>query len=245
MEQLLQMLGQQLGGDPIRQLSGRMGTDSNTTASAVAAALPMLLTGIGQHAAQSGGLDGLMSMLDRDHDGQILDDLAGFFGKGASSNAAGSILSQILGDRSTAVSGAVERASGLGGAQVSQLLAMLAPVVLSFLARTFGGGRAPAGAGAGAGAQGGGIDLGGLIGALTGGGGGGGLGGLIGGMLGGGGAQRGGQAGGGLGDVLGGLLGGGSQASAARAPQAQQQDDSSLDELAAAGAKILGGLLRG
>jgi hypothetical protein len=83
-----------------------------------------------------------------------------------------------------------------GGVIVSEDEPILAPLVLAFLAKSFGG--------RGQGAQGGGGGLGDILGGLLGGGsgGGGGLGDIVGGIVGGGG-------GGGLGDVLGGLLGGG------------------------------------
>ena len=71
---------------------------------------------------------------------------------------------------------------GAGGeGLISKLLPLLAPIVMSYLAKKLGGGGADQA-------------------------GGGGLGDLLGGILGG---QAGGAAGGGLGDLLGGLLGGG------------------------------------
>ncbi len=178
MNPLLEALGQQLGGESIRNLSSQVGAPPQQTASAVSAALPMLLAGLGRQASQAGGADRLMSMLDRDGDGSILDDVAGFFAAGGRGPAGAGPLGEIFGNRADSVSGAVSRASGLGGAQVNQILAMLVPVVLSFLARGRGG------------AQAGGGGLGDLIGGLLGGGGagsaGGGLGDLVGGLLGGG-----------------------------------------------------------
>jgi hypothetical protein len=248
MQALLQALGQQLGGDPIRKLSGQIGAPPEQTASAVSAALPMLLAGLGRQAAQAGGADNLMAMLDRDGDGSILDDVAGYFAGGGRGAGAGP-LGEIFGQRADSVGGAVSRASGLGSQQVTQLLAMLVPVVLSFFARA----RSGAAPGGPSGASGGMGDLGGLLGGLLGGGaapGGGGtdgLGGLLGGLLGGGGAPA--QDGGGLGGLLGSALSGGSAAQAGRqapsAPGGLLDDDDGLDELAAQGAAILGGLLGG
>lgn len=245
MKDLLEALGQQLGGDPIRHLSGQIGAPAQQTASAVSAALPMLIAGLGHQASQAGGAERLMGMIDRDGDGSILDDVAGFFAGGGRGGAGAGPLGEIFGQRADSVSGAVSRASGLGGAQVQQILAMLVPVVLSFLAR----GRT---AGSGARTSGGG--LGDLVGGLLGGGGGG-LGGLVGGMLGGGGS---GSGGGGLGDLVGGLLGGAAPAPApgvrAGAPDtgglggvlgSLLADDKGLDQLASQGASILGGLLGG
>lgn len=242
MQALLEALGQQLGGDPIHRLSGQIGAPANQTASAVSAALPMLLAGLGRQAAQAGGADNLMAMLDRNGDGSILDDVAGFFAGGGHGAGAGP-LGEIFGHRTDSVSGAVSRASGLGGQQVTQLLAMLVPVVLSFFARARSGAASSGGGG-----------LGDLLGGLLGGGapagagpGGGGLGGLLGGLLGGGSGSAG---GGGLGDLLGSALSGSTGAPAgASAPSgglgSLLDDDGGLDQLAAQGASILGGLLGG
>jgi hypothetical protein len=87
---------------------------------------------------------------------------------------------------------------------VRKLLPILAPIVMSYLARkVLGGGQ---GAGGQSSPAGGGIDLGSILGGILGGG----LGGLGSGGPGSGG-QGGGLGSGGLGDILGGILGGGSQ----------------------------------
>jgi hypothetical protein len=247
MKDLLEALGQQLGGDPIRHLSGQIGAAPQQTASAVSAALPMLLAGLGHQAAQAGGADRLMALLDRNGDGSLLDDVAGFFAAGGRGTAGAGPMADIFGQRADSVAGAVSRASGLGTAQVQQVLAMLVPVVLSFLAR--GRSAAP-----GAEASSGGLGdiLGGLLGGAASAGGG--LGDLVGGLLGGGGRS----GGGGLGDLVGGLLGGAGPAPAARAGAAATgsggiadvlggllNDDKGLDQLASQGASILGGVLGG
>jgi hypothetical protein len=91
---------------------------------------------------------------------------------------------------------AMARAADSTRGSSDKALPILAPLVLAFLAKSFGG--------RGQGAQGGGGGLSDILGGLLGGGsgGGGGLGDIVGGIVGCGG-------GGGLGDVLGGLLGGG------------------------------------
>ena len=115
------------------------------------------------------------------------------------------IVSNIFGGNTDQVASALGGVGGGGGNDlVKQLLPILAPIVLAYLAKQFTGG----GAGAQTQASGGG-GLGDLLGGILGGGGnsgggnsGGGIGGALGGILGG-------SGGGGLGDLLGGLLGGG------------------------------------
>jgi hypothetical protein len=78
-----------------------------------------------------------MSMLDRDGDGNVLDDLPGFLsgiGGGASNPQVGigasDLLGNLLGGSQARVETGVQKASGLSNSATSQLLKMLAPMVL-------------------------------------------------------------------------------------------------------------------
>jgi hypothetical protein len=222
MASILDDLAAQIGPDTIRQMSARIGAQPGQTASAVEAAIPLLLGQLQRNASTPSGASALAGALDRNHDGSILDDLAGFLTKGPSASDARS-LDHIFGTRKGTVESAVERRSGLDGGQVMQLLAMLAPMILGMLAKQRG--AAPGGGGlgrAGAGGGGGLADiLGGALGQMQqrspG------LGGMLGGLLdedgdgsmiddllekGLGGGAKGSGGGDVLGGVLGGLLGG-------------------------------------
>ena len=208
MSSILDLLGSQLGSAEMKQLAAQIDAPHQQTASAVQAALPMLLGALQRNASTPGGADSLLSALDRNHDGSVLDDVAGFFGQAATGSDLQS-LDHIFGGRKAPVADAVSRASGLGAGQVTQLLAQLAPLVLGALGRM----RKTQGVDAG----GLGDLLGGAMSQLhasnTG------LGGLLGGLLDADGdgsiadhlLQKGlgGGSGGGLGGLLGGLLGGG------------------------------------
>lgn len=78
MASILDMVQQQLGGQGINQISQQIGADPATTQSAIQTALPMLLGGLAQNAAQPGGADALHTALD-DHHG-TLDSLSGLLG---------------------------------------------------------------------------------------------------------------------------------------------------------------------
>ena len=131
---LLEMLSQQLGGDAVRQISGRLGTDSDATNKAVSAALPVLLGALAKNSSSSGGAGALAGALDRDHDGSILDNLAGFLGS-TQGGAGQSILKHILGGKQRGAESAVSQASGLDPAMVGKILQMLAPLVMGALGR--------------------------------------------------------------------------------------------------------------
>jgi len=128
------LLDQALGGDAIGQMSRQIGADEQMTATAVQAALPLLIGGLARNSENPEGAASLSAALGRDHDGNILDDLGGFLGQGGASQGAG-ILGHIFGGRQQTVEAGVSRASGLDTGSAAQLLMMLAPVVMGALGR--------------------------------------------------------------------------------------------------------------
>jgi hypothetical protein len=138
---LQQVLGSALNEDTIRQMSQNLGTDPQTTGNAVQAALPMLLGAMAHGSSTEEGASSLLGALDRDHDGSILNDLAGFLGGGDTSSGQG-ILSHVLGGNTDTVATGVSQASGLSVGNSGRLLAMLAPILMGALGsvhRTQGG----------------------------------------------------------------------------------------------------------
>jgi hypothetical protein len=132
---ILDMLSQQLGRDVVKQMSAQLGADEGTIDNAFAAALPMLLGGLARNSASPQGADALSSALARDHDGSILDDLAGFLGNG-NAGAGPNILGHIFGGKTDAMASVLGRTSGLDAETAGSLLAMLAPLVMGALGRT-------------------------------------------------------------------------------------------------------------
>jgi hypothetical protein len=135
MTSILDAVRQQLGPETIQQMSGALGADPATTSNAVSLALPALLGGLSQNAAQPQGAAALDSALNA-HDGSILDNLGGLLGgAGGGGGIGGAILGHVFGGRRATVEQGVGRASGLDAAQVAQLMAMLAPIVMGVLGR--------------------------------------------------------------------------------------------------------------
>jgi len=205
---LMDILQGQVSDQMLGQLSQHIGAEPEQTAQATNGIFATLLGGLANNASSEGGLSSLASALDRDHDGSILDDLAGMVGgmmQGSgqdtrATNGTG-MLNHILGDRQEVAAEQIGQSSGLSAGQVMKLLPILAPIVMSVLgkARSQGG-----------------LDLGSLANVLMGGAqqaqqqGGMGdlLGNILGSVMGGGGQQQQQQSGGDLlGSVLGGLFG--------------------------------------
>jgi hypothetical protein len=134
---LTQELLAQLQGAPLQQMSRQLGTDPAQTGNAVAAALPLLLGALGRNTAQPQGAEALFGALQRDHGGGMdIDSVLGAVLGGANSrqtDGAG-ILGHILGGSQPRAAQGLGQATGLGSSQAMQLLAMLAPIVMSFLA---------------------------------------------------------------------------------------------------------------
>jgi len=128
------LLNSALNSDTIRQISQQLGADEGATSDAIQAAVPMLLGGLANMSASQAGAASLLGALDRDHDGSILDDLAGFLGDYLSGRGAG-ILGHIFGDQEGAVERGVSQASGFDLSKVGPLLMMLAPIVMGALGR--------------------------------------------------------------------------------------------------------------
>ena len=158
---LVEQLLSQLQGAPMAQIASQLGADQQQTESAVGAAVPMLLGMLGNNANQGGGADALFGALMRDHapaqaqgfgGGDLLGSVLGsVLGGGQGQSAGSAILGHIFGGQQQQAESSLGQASGLGGGNAGQLLAILAPIVMSFLANKV---------------QGNGLDAGGLGGSL-------------------------------------------------------------------------------
>ncbi len=132
LDELMKSL-QSTGG--IDQMSRSTGMDQGDVTKVLSGALPALMAGLSRSAASTEGATGLLAVLDRDHDGSIMDDVAGYLA-GAGAAAAGTgILKHTLGDRQGRVETALSSSTGVDQGSVSQILAMAAPLVLGYLGR--------------------------------------------------------------------------------------------------------------
>lgn len=130
------LLGQVLSGGNLSAISQSIGADESTTSSAIQAALPMMVGALARNASSEGGASSLAGALDQDHDGSVLDDIAGFvLGGGAQQRNGAGILGHVFGNRQEAVQQTVGQATGLDAGTVAQLLVTLAPLVMGYLAR--------------------------------------------------------------------------------------------------------------
>jgi hypothetical protein len=135
---LINQLNEQISGPALEALSGQLGADKETTNNAVTAALPMLMGQLAKQTEgqgqQSLGSSGIMSLIDADGDGNIMEDLVGFLGK-TDNGPAQHILSNLFGQNQPNMENGLSKMTGLNSNQGAQLLANLAPIVMGFLSR--------------------------------------------------------------------------------------------------------------
>lgn len=135
---LTDQLFEQLQGAPLQQIAQQLGAGQAQTAGAVSAALPLLMGALGRNASQPQGAQALFGALQQDFAGT--GDLGGLLGAvlgGAQSrqtNGAG-ILGHVLGGQLPRAEAGLAQATGLDSGKAGQLMKILAPIVLAFLAR--------------------------------------------------------------------------------------------------------------
>ncbi|MET0130456.1 MAG: DUF937 domain-containing protein [Stenotrophomonas chelatiphaga] len=145
---LLQQLQQ---GPALQQVSQTLGVDSTQASQAIQSALPLLLGAMGNNASNPQGAQSLLNALQRDHLGGSPAaaggaaggfDLGGLLGAvmggagGQATNGAG-ILGHVFGGQSPQAAQLLGQKTGLDSGRSGQLLALLAPIVMSFLAQKF------------------------------------------------------------------------------------------------------------
>lgn len=170
MTSLTDELFAQLEGAPLQQISQQLGIGKTQAAGAVSAALPLLIGALGKNASQPQGAEALFGALQKDHaGGGGIGDLLGMVLAGTQSrqtNGAG-MLGHILGGQQGRAEQHLGEATGLGGDRAGQLMKILAPIVMSYLAkRMFSGNEG--GGGAAAGMSGGGNPTADVLGAILG-----------------------------------------------------------------------------
>jgi hypothetical protein len=134
---LSQDLAAQLQGGPAQQVAQQLGVDPAQASTAIATALPLLLGALGRNASQPEGAQALFGALQNDHAGGDLGSVLGaVLGGGQTRQTNGDgILGHIFGGQQQRAQAGVAQATGLQSGQASQLLKILAPIVMAYLAK--------------------------------------------------------------------------------------------------------------
>jgi hypothetical protein len=131
---LLEMLQSRLEGDVVNRIGNRIGADPGTTSNAIDAALPLLISALAHNSQNPTQARSLDTAVAQDHDGSILDDIAGHVNR-PDEQAGSGILRHLLGGSQQTVQTGLSRATGLDANKVGSLLTVLAPIVMGALGR--------------------------------------------------------------------------------------------------------------
>ncbi len=132
---VFEMLLSQVQPSQLDQIGKAVGVNQDQVADVLKGALPGMLAGLSKNAGSTEGAEALWGALERDHNGSVLDDVSGFLG-GAGGMADGAkILGHIFGGKQGGVERSVSQASGVDASQVSQIMAMVAPLIMGALGK--------------------------------------------------------------------------------------------------------------
>ena len=137
---ILDMVKSQIGGQIAGQIAGKFGVDEQMAKSGIDALLPTILGGLVSKVSSPGGAEALGKTLDEGgFDGGLLDNLSGMFAGGGGddlANKGGGIVAMIFGDKAAVLGPIIAKLTGMKSDSVMSILAMLAPLVMSFLGKT-------------------------------------------------------------------------------------------------------------
>jgi len=139
------LLSQLQQGQGLQQVSQQLGLDPSQASQAVSTAVPLLMRALGSNASQPQGAQSLLNALQKDHlgtGGGSGFDIGGILGAvlggggGTATNGQG-ILDHVFGQQTPQAAQVLGNKTGLDSGRAGQLLAILAPIVMSFLAQRF------------------------------------------------------------------------------------------------------------
>lgn len=133
MADLLDTISDALTPKVVQTLAGQLGIDRGDVQKLIGAAMPLLLERLQQN-AKSGDADNIASALQKDHDGSLLDDVAGFAAsfRGGPGTA---ILSHVFGDQLDGAVAQVVETTGLPQGVVRLGFSALAPVAMAAMTK--------------------------------------------------------------------------------------------------------------
>lgn len=139
MNNLLDLLQSQLGGNLVPELSKQVNAPEDQTSAATNGILSTLIGALSKNASTPDGAASLNKALEQDHDGGILDNIMGLLGGEDTSNQRASngagIVGHIFGDKVGSVVEGLSKSTGMDTSSIGTMLIKLAPVVMGALGK--------------------------------------------------------------------------------------------------------------
>ena len=132
---IFEMLLTQVQPSQLQQIGQAAGVDQDQVANVLKGALPGMLAGLSKNASSGQGAEALWSALGQNHDGSVLDDVAGFLGGSGGMADGAKILGHVFGAKQGGVEQSVAQASGVDMASVAKIMAMAAPLIMGALGK--------------------------------------------------------------------------------------------------------------
>jgi len=137
---LLELLKEYLSGDVVSNLAALIGESPKNTELALHTALPSLLTGLANKSADGNTIGNLFNLITQgNHDGGLLSNL-GALSRGGDETSklisdGGALLTNLFGDKASAITDLVANSSGISKNSSSSLLGFITPVALGLLGK--------------------------------------------------------------------------------------------------------------
>ena len=137
MSTLVDSIMSNLGNDQVAAIAAKLGTDPAQARNAIEHALPLIVGGMAQNASTPQGAGALHDALGA-HAGldisSVLGSMLGGSGNSSASGIGGAILGHIFGGNQSAANSGLGQVTGLGQQNAGQLMTILAPIVMAYLA---------------------------------------------------------------------------------------------------------------
>lgn len=134
------MIMSQLQNGGITEIAEKLGVSPAQAEKAAHGALPSLMTELANKSKSENAANndhGFLSLLDKNKDGSVMDDIMALVAKGGpNSGDVTSLVSNILGGKSDKVVNELSKTSGINPAQAGGLLSMIAPLIMQTLSKT-------------------------------------------------------------------------------------------------------------
>ncbi len=136
---ILDMIKSQVGSQITGQVAQKFGVDDTTAKMGIDALLPSILGGVVSKVSTPSGADQLdRAITDGGYDGGLLDNISGMFTGDQVDKLAdqgGGLVSMIFGDKAAILGPIIAKLTGMNSGSVMSMLAMLAPLVMSFIGK--------------------------------------------------------------------------------------------------------------
>lgn len=132
MDEISKMVAQNLSSKDLTKISKQIGADKSSTSQAMSAVLPLLVSALANNASKPEGAQALQQALAKDHNGSILQNIAGHVSNPQTANGSG-ILQHVLGAQQSQIQQNLGQSTGMNANQVGQLMELAAPLVMGAL----------------------------------------------------------------------------------------------------------------